>query len=199
VPQKQVDLEIKTSSQVINYPWPQTPPAYPQITMNGAALPKPGGNAPTGYQVVVLDSSQDITTPGAIVSNQAVTVFPTSGSNSWMSTYQYVYSRMVRQILTSGNPGSQLIIVASFGMDNNMPPTNDAFGKLVDYGAGPQLQKWATHCDTGSQVGNSTSWVSFPTNYIFVGREFFSYGQGSEAYATGPSASLSVTLQTFGD
>jgi hypothetical protein len=104
-------------------------------------------------------------------------------------------SKMVRQILTSGDTGKQLVFVASYGMDNNMPPSNEAFEVLLDYGAGPELQYWATHCDTGGQVGNPTSWVSFPTNYIFVGAEALSYGQGWENYVHRPERKPQLSPQ----
>lgn len=202
MPAKQVTFEITTSSQQINYPWPKTPVQYPSITMNGAAFPTPpqGGNAPTGWQVVILDQSQDLTTPGAILLNQYVNAFAASNTNSWMSTYHYMYSTALRRLLTSGNPGNQLLITASFGLDNNMPPTNDGFAAFIDYGAGPQLQQWATHCDTGSQVGNNTSWTSIPASYIMAGANSMSYGQGYETYnrQAGPT-SLTATFQTFGD
>ena len=201
MPVKQVEVSITTQSQQINFPWPPPPVAYPKITMNGQPFPTPpqGGNAPTGWQVVVLDQSKDITTPAAILANLYVNAFPQNG-NSWMSTYQYMYSRTVRTLLTSGNPGNQILFLVSFGLDNNMPPTNDGFQRFIDYGAGAPLQQWATHCDTGSQVGNNTSWTSFPASYILIGAESFSYGQGKEIYnfASGPTT-LTATLQTFGD
>jgi hypothetical protein len=202
MPAKEVTFVITTSSQQINFPWPNTPGQYPTITMNGAAFPAPayGGNAPTGWLVVILDQTKDLTTPAAILFNQYVFVIPSGSSNSWMSTYQYTYGRMVRGLLTSGSPGSQLLIAASFGFDNNMPPTNDGFAAFLDYGAGPQLQKWATHCDTGSQVGNNTSWTSFPASYILAGANSMSYGQGYETYNFQPGpTSLTATFQTFGD
>lgn len=202
MPAKEVEFVITTSSQVINYPWPQTPVQYPKITWNGTAFPTPGqgGNAPTGWQVVVLDQTKDMTTPASILYNQYVNAFPTPNTNSWMSTYHYMYSVMVRRLLQSGNPGSQLLIAASFGLDNNMPPTNDGFAAMLDYGAGPQLQQWSTHCDTGSQVGNNTSWTSFPASYIMAGSNAMSYGQGYETYNfQAGTTSLTATFQTFGD
>jgi hypothetical protein len=202
VPEKQVEFVITTSSQEIDYPWPKTPVQYPEITMNGAAFPTPpqGGIAPTGWQVVILDQTQDMTTPGAILFNQYVNAFAAMDSNSWMSTYHYMYSTIVRSLLTSGSPGSQLLLAASYGLDNNMPPTNDGFEAFLDYGAGPQLQQWATHCDTGSQVDNNTSWVAFPASYILAGSNSLSYGQGYETYNfQSGTTSLTATFQTFGD
>jgi hypothetical protein len=138
VPAKEVVFAIATTSQVVNYPWPQSPVQYPKITMNGAEFPTPpqGGNVPTGWQIVILDQAQDITTPGAILYNQYVNAFAAPNSNSWFSTYHYMYSTTVRRLLTSGNPGSQLLLAASFGLDNNMPPTNDGFEAFLTTGPG---------------------------------------------------------------
>jgi hypothetical protein len=166
--------------------------------MDGVALPSPGAtHMPTGYQVLVIDPTGDITNPSSILANQYVPLFPTSGTNSWMSTYHYMYDRMVTTLLNAGNVDQQLIIVASYGMDSNIPPTNNFYAMLLSAGAGPRLQYWQTHCNPGSQVGNATSWVSFPANYIFVGYSSRTYGQGYEFFdnTTNPITSkLSVTL-----
>lgn len=113
-----------------------------------------------------------------------------------------MYSRMLRQSYLSGNFEQQIVIVASFGLDANTPPTNDGMGFLLDYGAGPRLQYWETHVNVGSQVSNNTSWTSFPANYIFVGSSSWSYGQGAEIYERATSSSplqstLTTTLTNF--
>lgn len=203
MPMEKVEVVVSTSSQVMQYN--QLPKAQPpKITMNG----QPVGQIaqppymPTGWQVLILDPTKDMKTPAAVLSNSYTQLTPASGSNSWMSTYQYMYSRMLRQHLVSGNFEQQILIVASFGLDANTPPTNDAMRLLLDYGAGPRLQYWETHVDVGSQVGNNTSWTSFPANYIFVGSSSWSYGQGAEVYDRASSSApvqstLTTTLTNF--
>jgi hypothetical protein len=193
----QVQLHIATTSQVMYYNnLPKAAP--PQITMNGVALPTPTPPyMPTGFQMVIIDPTKDITNPASILLNEYLSVFASPNSNDWGSTYHYMYAAMVRGHLNSGNIEQQLVILASYGLDNNMPPTNDGYALMMDIGAGSQLQYWETHCDAGSQVGNPTSWVSFPANYILVGYIAYGYGQGSEIYQSGAgplTTTLDVTL-----
>lgn len=197
MPIQKVEVAITTSSQVMQFnSLPTAQP--PKITMNGQPVGQISytPNMPTGWQVLILDPTKDITSPAAVLSNVFLLLFPAEGSNFWMSTYQYMYSGMLRQQLISGNYEQQIMIAASFGLDANTPPTNDGMNLLLDYGAGPQLQKWETTVDVGSQVGNDNSWTSFPVNYIFVGSSSLSYGQGAEIYETTTGSSVQSTLTT---
>lgn len=203
MPMEKVEVVVSSSSQVMQYN--QLPPAQPpKITMNGQQVGQiaQAPNMPTGWQVLILDPSKDMKTPAAVLSNAYIQLYPASGSNFWMSTYQYMYSRMLRQSLVSGNFEQQVVIIASFGLDANTPPTNDGMGFLLDYGAGPQLQYWETHVDIGSQVSNNTSWTSFPANYLFVGASSMGYGQAAEVFERATSSSpvqstLTTTLTNF--
>lgn len=204
MPMEKVEVVVTTSSEIMQYH--ALPPAKPpKITMNGqqvAAIAQPP-YMPTGWQFVVLDPTKDIKSPAAILFNAYLQLTPASGSNYWMSTYQYMYNRMVKSYLVSGNYEQQIFIAASYGLDANTPPTTDALHLLLDYGAGARLQYWETHCDAGSQVGNDNSWTSFPANYIFVGSSSLSYGQGAEVFerpSSGNSvtSTLTTTLTNFG-
>lgn len=203
MPMETVDVVVTTSSQVMQYhALPKAQP--PQITMNGqpvGQIAQPP-NMPTGWQVLILDPTKDIKTPAAVISNVYIQLYPAPNSNFWMSTYHFMYTRMLRQSLISGNYEQQILIVASFGLDANTPPTNDGMGLLLDYGAGPQLQNWETHCNAGSQVSNDNSWTSFPVNYIFVGTSSMGYGQGAEIFerpqsGTSVQSTLKTTLTNF--
>lgn len=195
---KQVEVSITTTSQVMQFS--NLPAAQPPvITMDGQQVgqiaQKPPN--PTGWQVLILDPTKDITSPAAILANRYIWLYPATSSNFWMSTYQFMYTQMLRQTLISGNYEQQILIVASFGLDANTPPTNDGMHLLLDYGAGPQLQYWETHVDVGSQVSNGNSWTSFPANYIFVGSSSLSYGQGAEVFErAGQQSSVKTTLNT---
>jgi hypothetical protein len=192
----QVVLEITTQSEAMNY---NTAPQVPKITMNGNPIPSPQytPNSPTGYQIVVINSAGDYTDPANILVNEYLQVLAQEGTTWWSSTYQYVYAGMLFQQLCGGDIEQQLVIIVSYGLDNNMPPTNDAYQLLLNLGAGATLQNWETHCDAGS-MGGPTNWVNYPANYIFVGLSGNSYGQGYEKHevASGNSiqSTLSVTL-----
>jgi hypothetical protein len=197
MPMEKLEVVVTTTSQVMQYN--QLPPAQPpKITMNGqpvGQIAQPP-NIPTGWQVLILDPTKDMKTPAAVLSNVYIQLYPAPSSNFWTSTYQFMYTRMLRQRLISGNFEQQTVIIASFGLDVNTPPTNDGMGLLLDYGAGAQLQTWETHCNAGSQVGNNTSWTSFPTNYILVGSSSWSYGQGAELFERASGNSVQSTLTT---
>ncbi|MEW6130061.1 MAG: hypothetical protein AB1757_23705 [Acidobacteriota bacterium] len=195
-PPSQVLIEIATQSQAMNY---NTPAQVPKITLNGTPIPSPGytPNSPTGYQIVVINSSQDYTNPASILINEYLMLFPQENTTWWSSTYQYMYAGMLFQQLNGGNIEQQLILLASYGLDNNMPPSNDAYQMLLGLGAGATLQNWETHCDAGS-MGGPMNWVNQPANYLFVGMSNYGYGEGYEKQETGESSivsTLSVTLQ----
>lgn len=174
----EVTITMATQSQVIPNGLGD-PPALPKIALDGAplpALPNPGYTS--GFQVVVFDVTQDITQPAAILSNQYRPLFPDSG-NSWWDTYIGMYNWMKRQILSSGNTEAQLVLVCSYGMDANAAPPPDFMDTLLSLGAGAPLQKWETSVDIGSGGGNFISW---PANYLFVGRSGQGYGQATEQF-----------------
>ena len=192
----QVALEITTQAQS-QQNWSNTGNP-PKITMDGNAFPQPAGGNPnfsSGLQIVVLDPTMDITSPAAIRSNRYQWLPSIDGN--WMSYYTTMWDKMAAQIFTSGNPSQQIVFVATFGMDINAAPTSEALELLIELGAGPQLQKWWTSVDVGSQSGQ---WVGFPGNYILIGQPEYGYGEGTEAYQAGDPVTTSVTatLTNFG-
>jgi hypothetical protein len=190
-PGQQVTVSISTYSQVYQtYPSSGQPP---KITLNGNPFPQPRNQPPnfgTGAQLAVLDPTKDITSPAAIVSNQYLPVISQGGS--WMTSYEWMWANAVRQLLTSGNPDAQIVILATFGLDANMPPTSDALAMFLPLGAGPLLQQWETSVDVGSQSGN---WVGFPANYILIGNPGYGYGEGTEAYQAATQNSITTSAQ----
>jgi hypothetical protein len=198
----QVTIEITTQSQVMefgNLPKPQ----LPTITLNGNPFPEPSQAPfyPSGFQVAILDRTQDITQPAAIVSNQYHQMVVVD--DTWGSYYQFMYRNCMKQLYTSGDPGRQLVILTSFGMEMNAPPTVDALEEFLGMGADGQLQQWVVDAvDAGSQGGNYLT--GNPVNYILVGMPDNSYGEGSEIWqgvAQGQSSvqsQLSVTVGNIG-
>ena len=185
----QATLTISTQAERINWSprSPHLPKAQlPKIAINGNPIVPPRGPfSPTGFQMVILDSTQNPNNPSAILLNQYVSVSPASeDSNNWTSTYDFIYQTMRQNALTTGDIEQQTLILASFGLDRSMAPDTSALKMFLTYGAGGQLQLWETTADIGSQVVNSTSWVSFPTNYILFGGSNLGYNQGIEVYAT---------------
>jgi hypothetical protein len=190
-----VALEITTTSETMNAPpWPT--PNLPKITMNGNPFPQPDpGSIPSGFQLVILDQTKDITSPSSILVNECHPL--PAYDNAWETYYQYMYANLVTQLLTTGDPQYQLVFAVSYGMDQNASPTNEAIEAFLSLGAGAQLQSWVLTADPGS--GGGDSWVSIPMSYILVGTAGASYGEGSEIFedysSDSGTTSLSVTLE----
>ncbi|HEX8122204.1 MAG TPA: hypothetical protein VF549_13165 [Solirubrobacteraceae bacterium] len=183
----EVALQITTQSQVIQTPSQTMNP--PKITLNGTAIAQPKGSFCSGFQVVVIDPTLDITSPASIRSNNFLFLYNDNGN--WMTYYSGMYNAMKRQILTSGNTSQQIVLIASFGMDVNAAPTPEALELLLDLGAGPQLQQWLTTVDIGSQSGD---WVGFPGNYVLVGQPQYGFGEGTEAFQRASNSPVSTTV-----
>jgi hypothetical protein len=189
----QVDISISTSSQVIQN-WQQPPPPQPPtITLNGTALPPPKDSPPyqpVGAQVVVFDSSQDLTNPASIISNDFQIVADMQGS--WYESYRWMWDNVATQIMSSGDIEQQLVMIATFGLDVMMQPTAAAFELFLDRGAGPQLQEWGLV----PSLSEGGDYIAFPANYLLIGNSSYGFGEGYEAFAyTTQDNSLDTPLQ----
>ena len=171
-------LTISTQSQEEDWSGgnPPLPAAIPPvITLAGTLIkPEQAPASPAGFQLVILENNGEaITDPGAILFNQYYSIPP---QGEWMDTYGHMYDQIAGDLEAFVGSGA-LFILASFGLDNNMPPTNDAYTQLSTAGAGDRLTFWENHSDPGSMVGNATAWVSYPADYILV--SMFDSGPGS--------------------
>ena len=195
-----VKVAISTSSRTIHWPLPKPQEAdLPKISLNDVAIAPPaqGPYTPTGYRVVVIDATQDITDPASVTANEYVSLDGYENTNWWRQTYPGMYQQVLDTILGAGNIFRQLFFVMSFGLDENMTPTTGCYQYLLEQGAGAQLQLWEKTADSGSQVSNSESWTSYPANYILIGGSAYSYGGGDELHQTGDpvKSTLTVTLE----
>lgn len=166
--EQEVPISINTWSQPISIPWPAPKP--PEIRLGSELLlPAQKPSSPSGFQLVLLDPTEDITQPSAIRANEYVCFFSKDNTHQWVTTYNYTYAQVVTVASISGNPFDNILIVASFGLDAGMAPTNAFLRLLLAAGAGRGVQAWEHYPDIGSQVANPDSWVSRPANYLFVG------------------------------
>lgn len=199
MPIQKVEITVTNQSQQMQ--WGNLPtPKPPTITMNGLEVATQQAFSSVGWKLLIIDPTKDITQPDSYLYNGYLGL--TSNGNAWYATYQYMYTGIFKGIYFSGNTNQQLVILSSYGMDANMPPTHDLVPTLLELGAGPRLQYWETHCNAGSQVGNATSYISFPVNYTMIGYTSFSYGQGWELYeraqASSPvTSTLSATVNNI--
>jgi hypothetical protein len=190
----QVAVSITTSSQSIQN-WQQLPPPQPpEITLNDVALPPPSDSPPyqpVGAQVVVFDSSQDLTDPASIISNQYQIVANMQGN--WYESYRWMWDDVATQVMSSGDTEQQVVILATFGLDVEMTATAATFGLCLDRGAGGQLQQWGLL----PSVSEGGYYIEFPANYVLIGNSGYGYGEGYEIfeYNTQDSSPLTTTLQ----
>jgi hypothetical protein len=174
----QVTIEVTTQAQSMeNGSWPPANP--PQITLDGDPIPTASGplNIPAGFQVVIFDPTVDITQPSAILSNEYQEMV-LDNTDLWGNTYQYMYDHIIKQLITTGDPQEQLVVLASFGLDYNAPPTTELVELLEARGSGKALQQWILDSDTGSQGGDFL--CGNPVDYVLIGNSEYSFGEGTE-------------------
>lgn len=200
MPIQKVEVSIATTSSVRQWN-AGSPISPPKITMNGNPFPAPKGPAytPVGWQLVVLDAHKDMTKPEAVVCNEYILITATP---SWSGVYQRMYSEMVRKILLAGDVNAQIVFAASYGLDANMPPTNEGIQTLFELGSGPKLQDWEKASIPGKQSDTPGAYVDHPANYVLIGYSSYRYGQGYEAHdrSQGPDAvttTLTATLNNI--
>lgn len=190
----QVTISITTSSAPIPnaQSWPAIQP--PKITLNDQPIPPPDGNPymPCGIQVVVINSTKDITDPANILSNQWQFLGYELPSYSWLDTYPRMWDGVASQMLSSGDPEQQVVLIGSFGLDVLSPPTAAALGQLMLRGGGTQLQQWGL-APWVSESGNA--FIQYPANYALIGNTAYGFGEGTEKYDyTGESSPIETTI-----
>jgi hypothetical protein len=180
----QVTLDIFTQSEVIHYkkfPWPDG--KAPFITINGIPVDPPGLlTLPTGYQLLIFDSSKPLLDPSSLILNEYFYVEPLGNTNLWSQTYGSMYQLICHELQQAEPVENQVRVLASFGLDRNMVPTSAAFAEMSASGAGSRLQHWENTCNPGSEAGMPGSWVTYPASYILVGGNGWGPGQGFEVY-----------------
>lgn len=179
MPIQKVEISVTTQSQPMQ--WGNLPkPNPPKITMNGIEVAQQQAYSSVGWKLLIIDATKDITNPASYLFNGYVGL--TSDGHSWSSTYGYMYNSIFRALYVYGNINQQLVILSSYGLDNNMPPTREMMPVLLELGAGERFQWWETHCNPGSIAGGTNAYISFPVNYVLIGYSSFSYGQGWEKF-----------------
>ncbi len=161
-----LNIYIKAQSQATK--WPIEVSAIPPVITIGSQniTPSVPPTSPVGYQAVILAdprySSQTILFNG---------YFNLDVSQSWYNNYRKMYDTMLNEISCSQySVQNNVLILCSFGIGNNIPPTASMYEYLLTNGSGSNLTYWENHCDPGSQMSNPDWWMVLPVNYILVGR-----------------------------
>jgi hypothetical protein len=190
-PPTQVDVSVTTSSVPMSDAPPPPSAQLPQITLNGTPIPPVTSYLPNGIQVVVFESFGDLTNPASIISNKANVVWPDPSNRGWYTTYRYAWDNVANQLMSSGNPEEQIVIVATFGLDIGMFPTPAILEQLLARGAGPQLQTWTST----PEPSESGQYIQFPANYVLIGNSQYGYAQGFDGFdAAGDGQPVKTTV-----
>ncbi|WNG44166.1 hypothetical protein F0U60_08650 [Archangium minus] len=155
-------LLVQTSSRMMSSDGTYTPQP-PTLFLGDQLAPKSPPPSPCGYQLLVLDGA-NLTEKSGVLHDRYYCV-----SQGYFN-YEDMYQQMMDDLEDKGlNKAGNVLVLSSFGLDNNMPPPPSFVGLLQSAGAGRQLSSWENNCDPGSTVGNPSAWISYPANYILVG------------------------------
>ena len=177
---REIDINVTTSSNTIVWPWPNAPYDVPNVVVNGeTVVPGTQPNSPTGCRQLIYDMklflSEGKTTP---LIDKFIPIYSSEQDDSeWWNTYSHMWDNLVTNYLITGDPEHYLMVLATYGLDYNMAPTNGALEMLLKMGAGNAVQEWASNCDPGSQMGNDNYWTATPGNYILIGISGRSFGK----------------------
>jgi hypothetical protein len=146
--------------------WPnQTNPKPPIVIVGSQLRPATPPKSPVGLQAIVLNGD-DVTGPDAVVFDRFYTL---PVQQEWVGTYRSMWDSFAQEVSGSYDAAGNILIVTTFGLDRNMPPTDDALALLETAGAGPVVNNWIRTCSPGSSLGQPGVWIGFPHNYAMLG------------------------------
>lgn len=126
----------------------------PSVILDGEALVPQNPSLDHGFQMIVLKRN-DISAKGVVL-NKYYGFQDTRSS----SGFQAMYQSMLDDIVKGGYRSNQyVLILASYGMDQNAPPTANIVPTLFSAGAGKRLEYWLTNSDPGSTFTNNAAYI----------------------------------------
>lgn len=181
---------VQTTSSTVS--WPNSVAPTPPILIVGKALkPATAPTSPVGLQAVVL-SGDDVTSPDAVLFNR---FYSMPKQQDWGSVYQTMWDSLTDDVLGSYDEPGNILVLATFGLDRDMPPTDEALSLLETAGAGDVLNTWVSTSDPGSKSGVN-NWVGQPHDYAIVG--VFGRGPGTAVEAVVDADRIArLSLQVF--
>lgn len=169
-------LTVETSTA--NTPWPTPPAEPPVITIGQLIRPSERPASPAGFQVIVFDGMN--VSPDGVLLNR---YFCVPLQQYWAHTYESMYDDMLAALQMPGLAVSgNVLVLASFGLDKSITPTNDIYSLMLSAGGGSLLRQWVATADPGSEIGNPSIWIGSPVNYCLVGLFGSGPDAGAEAY-----------------
>ncbi|MEU0472327.1 hypothetical protein [Streptomyces olivaceus] len=169
-------FDVQCRSQGVKWPdVDKVSPAPPDISIGGNPINHPSvASSPAGVQVVTLSgyTAKDV---------QLNRYYCLRKERTWLDAWKDMWHEVTGDLKAYSRLGN-ILVVATFGLDSNMPPTDEAISQLRAAGAGDVLmKKWVERCDPGSRAGNPTSWVDHPRAYALVGKFGSEPNDGTEA------------------
>jgi len=182
-----MEIKIHTTSTIVHWPITEDP-VLPAVRVGNSPLKGEGTVAsPAGVQVVVLSGRN----PSTVQLNR---YYSLPAQRHWYLTYMDMWNTIAGDVKPVAADHS-ILIVATFGIHANMPPTDAAATLLRRAGAGQELTQWIENCQPGSQSGNPTMWIDHPLAYAFVG--VFVNTSSAEKVSRSWNQAVTVDLDTI--
>lgn len=155
-------------------PWPcRADPRTPIVIGSKIIKPTTPITSPIGAQVTIL-AGNDPVSEHAVQFNQ---YYSLPLADDWSSNYATMWNQIASDVLGKYDQNGDILLLVTFGLDANMPPTDEAAALLKTAGSGNALTTWIDTCNPGSEVGTPGLWTGYPCVYAFVGA--FGNEQGS--------------------
>ncbi|MCU4748827.1 MULTISPECIES: MAC/perforin domain-containing protein [Streptomyces] len=159
----------------------------PIITLAGKSIEAKEKVTSIGLQTLVL-SGTDPVSPGGVLHNKYYSLPDNS-----LSGYQNMWHEISQDIDGHSEQGNILILV-TFGHDENWPPTDDGVRRLREAGSGDVLTYWINHSTPGSSAGSPGHPGKRPCVYAFIGVFGNRYGDCVEIYKGKSSGNSRVEM-----
>ncbi len=158
----------------------------PTITLGGVIEPDPPAEHPIGFQLVVLDRTN------ASVDGVRFDKYYGVSETAYYDEYEAMYDQMLTDIEDGGFESSAFVmILASYGVSSNAPPTTEFYKQLRSCGGGAGLVNWVQAAVPGSVM------LLHQAAYVLVGVGAIGPDHGAELYATSWMQERRVSLEVF--
>ncbi len=187
-------LSIQSWSTVLPWPCWAGEPRTPIVIGSKIIKPATPTTSPIGAPVTVR-AGNDPVSDHAVQFNQYYTL-PLAGD--WSSNYATMWDQIATDVLGTYDESGNILLVVTFGLDANMPPTDTAAALLKTAGSRQRADHLDGHtCDPGSEVGTPGLWTGYPCVYAFVGAFGNEQGSSVEVVVRQDPAEVDLTVYLY--
>ena len=173
-------LSVQSWSELLFHPSP-VKPRPPVVTRGSVGLePDSSPSSQIGVQVAVLDGAD----PGAAHSVRFDQYYCLPQQKDWTQSYAVMWDQIATDLGYLDRPGDVLLVV-TYGLDANMPPTDRAVTLFKTAGSGSTLTRWLNTCFPGGHSDDPNVWTSAPCVYVLVGAFGNKQGEAVEVVQRG--------------